>query len=556
MSELLRTIVVMSVSGGILAGLLFALKPLTRNRIPKAAQYYLWLIVIAAFVIPFSKFVTLPAVKNESAAAITPERIVERYVVTKQEETRRVQTVQDNYTSAERESNTEQYSREVEAAQSPISSIVTVFTFYIYPLGVFVVLIYTAVSYYAYTRLHARRNAPARENEKAMLALLWREKHLPELYRNAIASTPMLTGLFRPAIILPDREYSEAQLRAVLLHELTHLRRKDVLIKWLSMLACAIHWFNPLAWLTRREIDRCGELACDEAVISRLDNEGKQTYGDTLIYVAADSKTPHAILATTMCEEKKALKSRLSAIMKSKKATKLAMSVSALMIVVSIGAAIVLGAGCAGSVVTPIQSEQPTVSPTVIQSGQPTVTPTEEPSEQPTVTPTPDYNYEYIPFAYSVFAVAEKSHYRTDELTNYMGPFENEAVVARSAQHIPVRKVDSVDSLSALLDDYNAYYTACTDYGYLSFAAVASQYDEAFFADNILLILFPTMNNENSPPELMYMRKYDSGAITAGVHEPTWDFNADARVLTWLICVEVQRSYLDSASSYDSLYDQ
>nr|WP_242832484.1 M56 family metallopeptidase [Desulfosporosinus orientis] len=68
----------------------------------------------------------------------------------------------------------------------------------------------------------------------------------------------------------------------------------------------------------RREIDRACELSCDEAVIKELDNNGRQGYGDTLIAVAADTKSPKTIVSTTMCEEKKALKERLSAIMKHK----------------------------------------------------------------------------------------------------------------------------------------------------------------------------------------------------------------------------------------------
>ena len=58
----------------------------------------------------------------------------------------------------------------------------------------------------------------------------------------------------------------------------------------------------------RREVDRACELSCDEAVIRNFDNDGKKDYGNTLISVASDSKTPRAVLSTTMCEEKKNLK--------------------------------------------------------------------------------------------------------------------------------------------------------------------------------------------------------------------------------------------------------
>jgi hypothetical protein len=80
-------------------------------------------------------------------------------------------------------------------------------------------------------------------------------------------------------------------------------------------------------------------------VIRKLDANDKQNYGDTLIYVAADSKTPRTVLSTTMCEEKKALKERLRAIMAHKKATKTALVLSAILILALAGCAALLGAG-------------------------------------------------------------------------------------------------------------------------------------------------------------------------------------------------------------------
>jgi beta-lactamase regulating signal transducer with metallopeptidase domain len=215
----------------------------------------------------------------------------------------------------------------------------------IYPVGASIALLYFLIGYIMFTGLYRRRNKEANPEETAMLAELCSIRRTPLLYRNPLAATPMLFGVLRPSIILPDREYTAEQLRAVLLHELTHLRRKDVLVKWLSVLSCAAHWFNPVVWLMRREIDRACELACDSSVVFSLDADGRQIYGETLIYVAADSKTPHAVLSTTMCEEKKALKERLGAIMKSKKHTRIAIVLSAALIIAVSGTAIALGAG-------------------------------------------------------------------------------------------------------------------------------------------------------------------------------------------------------------------
>ncbi|MDR3121565.1 MAG: hypothetical protein LBU58_09590, partial [Clostridiales bacterium] len=102
---------------------------------------------------------------------------------------------------------------------------------------------------------------------------------------------------------------------------------------------------NPLVYAARRELDRACELSCDEAVIRRLDEDGKKHYGNTLLSLAAESRMPRAVVSTTMVEGKQALKERLGAIMKNKKDTRAAVVVSAALVVLAVGAAVALGAG-------------------------------------------------------------------------------------------------------------------------------------------------------------------------------------------------------------------
>jgi len=327
----------MTLSGSIMAVLLFMLKPAYRNRLPKFAQYYLWLVVIAAFLVPVSKVITLPDASDNIRPAALPNNVVHQYVVISGES-----PFVWAMPGTDREGN--QYKQDDKPTQRTATLLVTLFM-YVYPVGATIVLFYSVISFYAYIRLHRRRNRPAGKEEIIALERLCVDRRAPLLYRNPLAATPMLIGVLRPAIILPDREYTDNQLQAVLLHELTHLKRKDMLIRWLTVLACAVHWFNPVVWLVRHEIDRACELSCDEAVISGLDREGKQNYGDTLIFLASETKLPKSVISTTMYEEKKALKERLGAIMKSRKRTRAAVAVSIALIIAASGAASVIGSG-------------------------------------------------------------------------------------------------------------------------------------------------------------------------------------------------------------------
>ena len=98
--------------------------------------------------------------------------------------------------------------------------------------------------------------------------------------------TPMLAGLFRPALLLPD-SLSDDALRYSLLHELTHFRRKDIWLKSLALWVNILHWFNPFAWLMVRLVERDTELACDEDALRQLPRAEHAAYGQTILSVAA-----------------------------------------------------------------------------------------------------------------------------------------------------------------------------------------------------------------------------------------------------------------------------
>ncbi|MDR3120409.1 MAG: PepSY domain-containing protein [Clostridiales bacterium] len=348
MNDAIRAIIIMSLTGGALTVLLLLAKPLIRHRLPKAAQYALWLVVVAALLVPVSSLVTLPAAVPTISEAVT------QYVLAAEESSERERGASE----AAFEQGGEYRVPTADDARSPqnmngAAGIPLSLLFWLYlPVAAAVLLCYLA-SYWWYslklfrTRKSTDISAPVR------------------VYKSAVAATPLLIGAFSPVIVLPERDYTDEQLRNVLAHELTHLRRKDIFVKWLSVIAVSVHWFNPIAWIMRREIDRACELACDEAVIRRYGASEKQGYGDTLIAVVAESRLPKTVLSTTMIEGKQALKERLGAIMKHRKTTRAAILVSAVLIAAAVFTACTLGAGSGGGI-----SEAPKIEPANGVSGE------------------------------------------------------------------------------------------------------------------------------------------------------------------------------------------
>jgi HEAT repeat protein len=83
------------------------------------------------------------------------------------------------------------------------------------------------------------------------------------------AKVPYTCGVVSPTVVLPDEaeDWSDERRRAVLLHELAHFSRGDMIAHLLSQLACALHWFNPLVWLGARRLRSESERACDDLVL-------------------------------------------------------------------------------------------------------------------------------------------------------------------------------------------------------------------------------------------------------------------------------------------------
>jgi beta-lactamase regulating signal transducer with metallopeptidase domain len=92
----------------------------------------------------------------------------------------------------------------------------------------------------------------------------------PQLLAGEAVQSPFLTGLLRPAILLPakpEEEFDDTALRAILAHELTHLARRDCWWNIGSRILCAVGWMQPLLWAVTRRLEQSSEEVCDQAVL-------------------------------------------------------------------------------------------------------------------------------------------------------------------------------------------------------------------------------------------------------------------------------------------------
>jgi len=151
--------------------------------------------------------------------------------------------------------------------------------------------------------LHRRLSACRPVTDAAVLTLLAAVcrriglKRSPALLVTPASISPCIVGTWNPKIIVPESIVTEAsttRLRHVLAHETAHVVRGDLWTNWLLLTAQILHWFNPVAWWTIREMQAEREAACDELALAALGEADRSSYAATIIELAA-RLTPSAI---------------------------------------------------------------------------------------------------------------------------------------------------------------------------------------------------------------------------------------------------------------------
>ena len=115
-------------------------------------------------------------------------------------------------------------------------------------------------------------------------------------YGGACVTAPFTLGILRPRVYLPDDLQGTAR-QAVLLHEQTHIRRRDPLTKPLFYAVACLHWFNPLAWLAFCTFERDMEAACDEAAVRGRPLPERNAYCESLLHFAVQGRSIPGSLA-------------------------------------------------------------------------------------------------------------------------------------------------------------------------------------------------------------------------------------------------------------------
>ena len=340
MTGVLRTAASLSLSGSLVIAAILLLRPLVRGRVSARWQYYVWLVALARLLMPAAPEGSLMGTLFREAPA--SPAVVESLPGPGPAESGTDLPASPALPGAESGPDLP------DAAQWLATG---------WLAAALVLLVRKATAYQSYVRcLRAGGRAVDDPAVLDALAALGREagvRRPVELLICPLAASPVLIGWVRPCIVLPSEDLTEEAFRCTVLHELTHCRRWDGAYKWLVQAAVCLHWFNPLVCLMAREIARDCELACDEAVVLALGEDGRRAYGDTLLRVLeTGGKLSGVGASVTLCEDGKLLKERLEAIMKVKRQTKRTAALSLML-----AGALLAGATAAGAYTGPAKKQ-------------------------------------------------------------------------------------------------------------------------------------------------------------------------------------------------------
>lgn len=144
------------------------------------------------------------------------------------------------------------------------------------------------------------QNQKARKLYKKCVTEMGIKRDIP-VYSTAFLKSPIIVGMLRPRIYIPIQlisDYSETDMRYMLLHELQHYKHRDSFINCLMNIAAIVYWFNPAVWCALRQARSDREIACDTFVLQMLDADDYIGYGNTLLNFAQKvSRSPFSLVA-------------------------------------------------------------------------------------------------------------------------------------------------------------------------------------------------------------------------------------------------------------------
>lgn len=305
-----KLVLTTSLYASVVGVVLLTLKAVLKNKINPKWHYIIWIVLILKLLIPFgpqsavSLFNTIPHMPEQTNFT----QMYEEY--------------QQNYNIIQ-ESGDKTYlptTRGVKNSSLKLAPTAQKALPYIWLVGVALMLGWLLLTNYLLNRKIKRSALPITESINTIFEDCKKKMGLKggiQVVIQNVIHTPSLFGVFNPKILISPEslKLSEKEISYILLHELAHYKRKDLIANHLLLLLQSIHWFNPIIWYCFKRLRQDMEVAADEQVLKLLESGEQKEYGKALLSVLEKlSFTKLAPRLIGMVDDKKNIEERIKMI--------------------------------------------------------------------------------------------------------------------------------------------------------------------------------------------------------------------------------------------------
>lgn len=324
MDYLFKLVLLTSAMGTVIALLVFLIKGIFINKLSPTWHYYIWVIVIIRLLVPYSLS------SSYSVFNLVPVSFHDSITVNNTENKPKTDAAITPNASNPANSNDQGSINKTSTTNSNAKTDNHKMDYFkilgvLWITGASLSILYILLSYYAFAK--KIKSSPAFINEEDTNALslskaiMGVSTNITLVYYSK-AKAPALTGVINPKIILPVdtfNDLTQEEKGYVFMHELVHLKRKDIALNWVITLLLCIHWFNPILWISFNKMKKDCELSCDAETLNHIGPKAYVKYGETLIKLIKTHIKPSWTPGTTAIVNKSEIKRRIIMISKFKK---------------------------------------------------------------------------------------------------------------------------------------------------------------------------------------------------------------------------------------------
>lgn len=357
MIPFIQLLIMMSLKTSVLIFIISIIKLLFKRFLTVKSNYYIWFLLIVSLVLPFGihseisiyNLIKLPVAiesANNPSDFLSQQKNLKLYMDTKKDlilETHEDKTALLKENGSDNGTNNPLfYLAQIKENNRTVNFMAQCF-FYVWLTGLLMLSSIVFMRTKKFQKKIESENISLKSNIKSMFNTCKNQlkiKQEVELRTTRYLTTPSLIGLFHPIIFLPEKilnNFKEDELKYIVMHELAHVKKHDILIKWIILICQLVHWFNPIVWLGFSKMKKDMELDCDAYVLNNIEKDQYIHYGEIILNLLEYLSQGHAIpVSTNIIDKNSEIKRRIIMISKFNKKT-YGLTLVSLIIILCIG---------------------------------------------------------------------------------------------------------------------------------------------------------------------------------------------------------------------------